>query len=363
MGSEPKGALAGLRIVEMAGIGPGPFCGMMLADHGAEVIRVERPGAVIEHRDPLLRSRVSVALDLKDPADLARLIDLVKGADGLIEGYRPGVMERLGLGPDVLLAANPKLVYGRMTGWGQTGPYAPAAGHDINYVALSGLLHTIGRADVPPVPAGNYVGDFGGGGMMLAFGMVTALLAVQRGGPGQVIDCAMWEGAALLGTMIYGFVQNGRWVDKREANFLDGAAHFYDSYECADGRYVAIGAIEPQFYALLREKLGIADDPDFDPQDDEAGWPRLSERIAAIFKTKTRDEWCDLLEYGDACFAPILSLSEAPQHPHAKARDAFIEIDGVVQPAPGPRFSATPAPAPRAYPGNGADTKSVFNDK
>ena len=356
-----EGVLAGIRIVEMAGIGPGPFCGMMLADHGAEVIRVERPGAPVEPNDPLLRSRKSVVLDVKDPADLDRLIALVKTADGLIEGYRPGVMERLGLGPDVLLTANPALVYGRMTGWGQTGPYAPAAGHDINYVALSGLLHTIGRDDARPVPAANYVGDFGGGGMLLAFAMVSGLLNVQRGGAGQVIDCAMWEGASLLGTMIYGFLANGRWQDVRGANFLDGAAHFYDTYACADGKFVSIGPIEPQFYALLRAKLGLSDDPEFDPQLDQARWPALSAKLAAIFATRTRDDWCELLEYGDACFAPVLSLSEAPHHPHALARNAFVELNGVTQPAPGPRFSGTPAAPPRPYPGVGADSAAILD--
>jgi alpha-methylacyl-CoA racemase len=357
---QPTGVLAGIRIVEMAGIGPGPFCGMMLADHGAEVIRIERPGSSIEINDPLLRSRRSVALDLKDPRDIARLIDLVKTADGLIEGYRPGVMERLGLGPEVLLAANPKLVYGRMTGWGQTGPYAQAAGHDINYIALSGLLHTVGRHGERPVPPANYVGDFGGGGMVLAFAMVAGLLGVQRGGAGQVIDCAMTEGAALLGTMIYGFLGNGRWQDKRGANFLDGAAHFYDTYECADGRHVSLGPIEPQFYALLREKLELTEDEDFDAQLDPSKWPALREKLAAIFRTRTRNAWCELLEYSDACFAPILSLTEAPAHPHAKARGAFVEVSGVTQPAPAPRFSETPAAAPRAYPGVGADTDALL---
>jgi alpha-methylacyl-CoA racemase len=349
MTSTPLGVLSGIRIIEMAGIGPGPFCGMMLADHGADVIRIERPGAPVDARDPLLRSRKGIALDCKDPADVARLIALIETADGLIEGYRPGVMERLGLGPDVMLAANPRLVYGRMTGWGQTGPFSGAAGHDINYVAMSGLLHTIGRAGERPVPAVNYVGDFGGGGMMLAFGMVAALLAVQRGGLGQTIDCAMWEGAALLGTMTYGFLANGEWRDEREANVIDGAAPFYDTYECADGQYVALGPIEPPFYAVLREKLEIADDPDFDEQNDRVRWPRLRAKLAKIFHARTRDQWCALLEYSDACFAPVLSLREAPHHPHAVSRGAFVELSGVLQPAPVPRFSRTPAPASRPY--------------
>lgn len=354
------GVLSGLRIIEMAGIGPGPFCGMMLADHGAEVIRVERPGTKPDKRDPLLRSRRSIVLDLKDPKSIEVLIALAQKSDGLIEGYRPGVMERLGLGPDVLLGANPKLVYGRMTGWGQTGPYANAAGHDINYIALSGMLHAVGRAGERPVPPLNLFGDFGGGGMMLAFGMVAALLGVQRGGVGQVIDCAMTEGAATLGSMIYGFKAMDRWQDERGTNFLDGAAHYYDTYECADGRYVSIGSIEPQFYALLRQATGTENDLAFDAQQDQGQWPTLKDKLTAIFKMKTRDEWCTIMEFGDACFAPVLSMTEAPGHVHNVERKAFVEIDGVVQPAPSPRFLGTPAPAPQAYGDAGADTDAVL---
>lgn len=344
------GVLNGVTIVEMAGIGPGPFAAMMLADHGARVIRVERPGAP-QMRDILNRSREIVTADLKSEDGVAAVRALVRQADGLIEGFRPGVMERLGLGPEVLHADNPALVYGRMTGWGQTGPYAPYAGHDINYIALSGALHGYGRAGDKPTPPINAVGDFGGGGMMMAFGMVAGILSARQAGPekagGQVIDCAMTDGSAVLSAMTYSFLANGQWRDERGVNLLDTGAHFYDSYETADGKYVSIGAIEPQFYATLRSRAGLDDDPDFDPQMNPVEWPKLSEKLTAIFKTRTRDQWCALLEHSDACFAPVLSLTEAPEHPHNKARETYIEIDGVVQPAPAPRFSATPAPKPR----------------
>ena len=333
------GPLTGIRVIELAGIGPGPFCGMMLADHGAAVIRVDRPGATPDPRDPLLRGRQSINLDLKSPDDIAKLRELVKTADGLIEGFRPGVMERLGIGPDILLGDNPKLVYCRMTGWGQTGPYAPAAGHDINYIALSGVLGAIGRADEKPVPPINLVGDFGGGAMMLAFGVVSGLLAVRNGAPGQVIDCAMTDGSALLMTMMWGFRASGMWADERGVNLLDGGAPFYDTYETADGGYVAIGSIEPQFYALLRDKLDLIGDPLFDAQFDRARWPAQKERLTAIFKTKSRDEWCALMEGTDVCFAPVLSMAEAARHPHNAARGTFVERDGVLQPAPAPRFT------------------------
>ena len=341
------GPLAGIRIVELAGIGPGPFCGMMLADHGAEVIRIDRPGAPLNPRDPLLRSRIAMQLDLKAPDDVARLRDLLKTADGMIEGFRPGVIERLGIGPDVLLADNPKLVIGRMTGWGQDGPYAAAAGHDINYIALSGVLGAIGRAGEKPTPPINLVGDFGGGAMMLAFGMVSALLAVKNGAPGQVIDCAMTDGSALLMAMMWGFRAQGMWIDERGANMLDTGAPFYDAYETADGGYISIGSIEPQFYALLRAALGIAEDPLFDPQFDRSRWPAQKERLADIFKTKTRAEWCALMETTDICFAPVLGWDEVVEHPHNKARGTFIDVGGVLQPAPAPRYSATPCDPPR----------------
>ena len=283
-----SGPLRGIKIIEFAGIGPGPFCGMMLADHGAEVIRIDRPGGFMDPRDPLSRNRTSIALDMKNPEAVQIARELCKSADGIIEGYRPGVMERLGLGPDVLLADNPKLIYGRMTGWGQFGPYAQSAGHDINYIALSGVLHGIGRAGEKPVPPVNYVGDFGGGGMMLAFGMASALVHAARTGEGQVIDCAMTDGSALLAGMTWGFKAMGRLKDEAGVNLLDGAAHFYDSYVCADGKFISIGSIEPQFYALLREKTGLTDDPDFDAQMDPSKWGPLKDKLTALFLTKTR---------------------------------------------------------------------------
>jgi alpha-methylacyl-CoA racemase len=341
------GPLAGIRILEMAGLGPAPFCGMMLADHGAEVIRVEREGGWRLPGDPLARSRRTLIVDLKQAEGIALVRDLAKSCDGLIEGYRPGVMERLGLGPELLLADNPKLVYGRMTGWGQTGPLAAAAGHDINYIALSGTLHTIGRADGQPSPPVNYVGDFGGGGMMLAFGMVSALLAVKAGGPGQVIDCAMTDGSALLASLTWGLYARGLWEDRPGVNRIDSGAPYYDTYETKDGKWVAVGAIEPQFYALLREKLGLAGDPDFDAQADAARWPLLKNKLRALFRTRTREEWSALLEGTDACFAPVLSLAEAPGHPHNETRGTFIAVDGVTQPAPAPRYSATANAEPR----------------
>jgi alpha-methylacyl-CoA racemase len=355
------GPLAGIRIVEFAGLGPAPFAAMMLADHGAEVIRIDRPGAALDPADPALRSRRSVTLDIKTAEGAARARALCATADGLIEGFRPGVMERLGLGPEVLLAANPKLVYGRMTGWGQNGPLAQAAGHDINYIALSGVLHTVGRAGEKPVPPINYAGDFGGGGMLLAFGMAAALVAVKAGGPGQVVDAAMTEGSSLLAGMLRWLGETGRWRDERGVNLLDGGAPFYDSYETADGKYVAIGAIEPQFYAHLLEALGLGDDPAFHAQFDADGWPGLKDRLAAIFRTRTRDEWCALMEGTDICFAPVLSLAEAPAHPHNVARGAFVEVGGMIQPAPAPRFSATPADPPRLPPAAGADNEALLD--
>ena len=354
------GALSGLRIIEFAGLGPAPFCAMMLADHGAEIIRIDRIGARNRVSDPTLRSRKSIALNLKSSEGISLAKELVNSADGLIEGLRPGVMERLGLGPDELLAENPKLVYGRMTGWGQTGPYAPVAGHDINYIALTGALHGIGQAGEKPTAPVNYLGDYGGGGMMLAFGMVSAFLAVKNGASGQVIDCAMTEGTAVLTSVIWGLHADGLWADERGVNLLDGGAHFYDSYETSDGKYVSIGSIEPKFYALLLEKTGLSDDSDFDAQRDKTQWPALSEKLTVIFKTKTRDEWCEIMEGTDVCFAPVLSLGEAPSHPHNVARKTFLDIDGTVQPAPAPRFSVTEAEAPRRGPQVGDDTALVL---
>jgi alpha-methylacyl-CoA racemase len=354
------GALEGLRIIEIAGIGPGPFCGMMLADHGAEVIRVDRIGGDPLSGNPLARSRRSIAVDVRKPDGAAIVRDLAKSADGLFEGNRPGVMERLGLGPDALLAVNPKLVYGRMTGWGQTGPLANAAGHDINYIALSGVLHGCGVVGSQPVPPVNYLGDFGGGGMMLAFGMLAAILAVKNGAPGQVVDCAMTEGSAALTTMVWGFLAAGAWQDARGVNMLDTGAHFYNTYETSDGKWISIGSIEPQFYALLRTKLGLEGDKAFDMPMNPAGWPALKEKLAAIFRTKPRDEWTALMEGTDVCFAPVLSFGEAPKHPHNMARGAFVEVGGVVQPAPAPRFEKTPHRAPERPRKTGEDADEIL---
>ncbi|MFC3713051.1 CaiB/BaiF CoA transferase family protein [Sphingoaurantiacus capsulatus] len=360
------GPLQGVRIVEIAGIGPGPFCGMMLADHGAEVIRVERPGgtkagpATEGSRDPLMRSRKTIVVDMKKPEGIEVVRELCRTADGLIEGFRPGVMERLGLGPDVLLADNPKLVYGRMTGWGQTGPYAHAAGHDINYIALTGALHAYGRAGEKPTPPINMVGDFGGGGMMLAFGMVSAILAARGGGKGQVIDCAMTDGASVLMSMIWGFRAMGIWRDERGVNLLDTGAHFYDTYECADGGYVSIGSIEPQFYAELRRLAGLTDDKDFDAQMDQRAWGPLKDKLTALFKSKTRDEWCALMEHTDVCFAPVLSMAEAPDHPHNAERGTFGMVGKALQPMPAPRYSGTVTDRPFLTPPAGSDGEALL---
>ncbi len=343
------GVLEGVTVIELAGIGPAPFTGMMLADHGARVIRVERPSKAGRfgdggNRDILNRNRERIELDLKDPAAIAQLKDLARSADALVEGFRPGVLERLGLGPEVLLAQNPKIVIGRMTGWGQDGPMAPLAGHDINYIALSGALHSYGRKGQKPTFANNAVGDFGGGGMMLAFGILAGILNARSTGKGQVVDCAMVDGAAILSAMTYTFLANGRWRDERGVNLLDSGTHFYDTYETSDGKWISLGSIEPQFYALLLEKTELTDDPDFAQQLNPEKWDELKERLTALFLTKTRDEWCALMDGTDICFAPVLSLTEAPQHPHNVARGTFVEDGGIIQPAPAPRFSVTPAP-------------------
>lgn len=355
-----SGPLKGIRIIEFAGIGPAPFAGMMLGDHGAEVIRIERPGGMLDPRDPLSRNRKSIVLNTKTDAGKAVARDLCRTADGVIEGYRPGVMERLALGPDVLLADNPALVYGRMTGWGQYGPYAHAAGHDINYIGLSGVLHTIGRAGERPVPPVNYVGDFGGGGMMLAYAMVSALLAVKMGGQGQVIDCAMTDGSALIAGMSWHMLAAGANTDAPGTNMLDGAAHFYDTYECADGKWISIGSIEPQFYALLRHHAGVSEDRSFDAQHDRSAWPALKRHLTIIFKSKTRDQWSAIMEGTDVCFAPVLSMQEAPSHPHNVARGTFVEIGGAIQPAPAPRYSETVNDLPLAAPVAGADNAAIM---
>ncbi|MEI6643221.1 MAG: CaiB/BaiF CoA-transferase family protein [Novosphingobium sp.] len=341
------GALAGFRVLEFASLGPGPFCGMMLADHGAEVIVAYRPGGAPDPRDPVFRSRKLVEIDIKTPEGRAQALELAKTCEAVIEGFRPGVMERAGLGPDDLLAANPRLVYGRMTGWGQYGPLAPTAGHDINYIAISGALNTFGRAGERPVAPLNIVGDYGGGGMMLAFGIVSALLHASRTGEGQVIDCAMTDGSAALMALIWGARATWGWEDKRGVNMLDTGAHFYDTYETADGLHVSFGPIEPQFYQAALGKLGLSDDPDFAAQNDKARWPRLKKKLEEVFRTRTRDEWTAIFVGTDACFAPVLSLDEAYAHPHNVARGTFSEIEGVRQPSPAPRLSRTPAEAPR----------------
>lgn len=369
-GDGMSGPLAGLRIVEMVGLGPGPFCAMMLADMGAEVIRIDQKRNVGSHPvfpefntkyDVLARGRRSLALDLKNPDGAKAAQQLIGQADALIEGYRPGVMERLGLGPDVCLEKNPRLVFGRMTGWGQGGPLASSAGHDLNYIALTGALHAMGRDGEPPAPPLNLVGDFGGGAMMLAFGIICGLFEARNSGKGQVVDAAMTDGAALLAAQIYGLKAGGLWRNKRAANLLDGAAHFYDTYVCADGKFVSIGAIEPQFYERFLRICGIAD-PAFAAQMDEKKWPELKLKVAAHFKTRTRAEWCALMEGTDACFAPVLDLDEAPAHPHNRARQTFLDIEGVMQPAPAPRFSRTPAKIQRPPAKCGEHGEAILHD-
>ena len=352
--------LTGLRIVELAGIGPGPFAGMMLADHGAEVIRVERADGAHHYPSNILnRSRRSIVVDLKQPDGVAVVRALCRNADGFIEGLRPGVTERLGLGPNVLRSDNPRLVYGRITGWGQTGPLAQSAGHDINYIALSGALHPMGRAeDKPPVPL-NLLADFGGGGMLLAFGMLSAILAAKHTGQGQVIDAAMTEGAALLASMFFNPGVLAGIGTPRGSNMLGGAAPYYDTYTTADGEFIALGAIEPQFHAQLLEVTGLTGDPDFARQLDPSSWPAATARLAAIIATRTRAEWCERFAGHDACFAPVLSLAEAPDHPHHRARGAFIAVHGLIQPAPAPRYSASSTREPTLTE-IGADTDALL---
>jgi alpha-methylacyl-CoA racemase len=342
------GPLQGIRIIEIAGIGPGPFCAMLLADMGAEVLRVDRADKVMggdpdsPPADILNRGRRSIGLDLKSPEGVEALLALVEEADVLFEGFRPGVAERLGFGPDVCLTRNPKLVYGRMTGWGQDGPYAHTAGHDINYIALAGALWPLGRKDEKPTAPLNLVGDFGGGGMLLAFGLACALVERDRSGVGQVVDAAMVDGSAVLTSMFYAFRAMGVWNDERANNLLDGGAYFYDTYETADGKYVSIGSLEPQFYAQLLELSGLGEQPDLPWQHDRAAWPEMRDKLTKIFLSKTRDEWCALMEGSDVCFAPVLDWNEAPAHPHNVHRETFTERWGITQPSPAPRFSRTP---------------------
>jgi alpha-methylacyl-CoA racemase len=364
------GPLAGYRIIEIAGIGPGPFCAMMLSDMGAEVIRVDRAQSVrgaapaaSNANNVSDRGRRNIALDLKHPDGQAALLALVDKADAIIEGFRPGVMERLGVGPDVCLDRNPKLVFGRMTGWGQDGPYGPWAGHDINYISLAGALAHFGNAGQKPVPPLNLVGDFGGGGMFLAFGVVCALLEAQKSGKGQVVDTSMVDGTAMLMAFFWGMQAMGAYDETaRGTNLLDTGAHFYDTYQCSDGQYISLGSIEPQFYAELMRITGLADDPQFAKQMDKTQWPALKVRLADVFLQKSRAEWCALMEHTDVCFAPVLTLSEAAVHPHNVARGTFIEVDGVTQPAPAPRFSRTTPEVSRAAAFPGQHTREILTD-
>ncbi|HTV70420.1 MAG TPA: CaiB/BaiF CoA-transferase family protein [Rhizobiaceae bacterium] len=340
----PRGPLDGIRIIEFVGIGPAPFAAMQFADLGADMVRITRPGAVPLVPDPITgRGRPTIEVDLKDPDEIARIAELVAHADALLEGFRPGVMERLGLGPEPLLARNPKLVYGRMTGWGQTGPLASVAGHDINYIAITGALAAIGPAE-RPVPPLNLVGDFGGGAMFLVSGMLAALISAGRTGVGQVVDAAMCDGAVSLMTMFHEMAASGDWIIEREANLIDGGAPFYRTYECADGAFIAVGAIEPQFYAKLAEAIGLTPDEAM-LRMEKKNWPTLIARIGEILRTRPAAEWVTLMEKTDACVSPVLSLADAPAHPHLAARGAFVEVDGKRQPAPVPRFSATPTEA------------------
>ena len=361
------GPLAGVKVVEIAGIGPGPFCAMLLADMGADVVRVDRReasdlGIPVDRRFGVLgRGRRSIALDLKSPDDLKTVMALVAKADVLVEGFRPGVMERLGLGPDACLAVNPRLVYGRMTGWGQDGPMAKAAGHDINYISLTGALAAIGPAGGAPVPPLNLIGDFGGGGMLLAMGLLAAVIEAGRSGKGQVVDAAMVDGAALLMSSIYGLRAAGRWTDTRGDNILDGGAPWYGVYQAACGRYLSIAPIETKFYAELIGLMGLSA-ADLPAQFDRAGWPTLRQIFTDTFRRHSLEHWCQVLEGTDACFAPVLTMGEAPAHPHMAARGTFIEIDGVTQPAPAPRFSRTPSATPRTQPETGEHTAEVLRD-
>jgi alpha-methylacyl-CoA racemase len=373
--ADRSGPLSGIKIIELAGIGPAPYTCMMLADAGAQVLRLERavPGAVEREEerrasgagpywDLLNRSRPSVGIDLKNPDAVKLVLDLVEQADGLVEGFRPGVAERLGVGPETCVARNPRLVYGRMTGWGQDGPLASMAGHDIDYIAVGGALWSFGRPDSAPVAPLNLVGDFGGGGMLLAFGMVAALLEAARSGEGQVVDAAMVDGTASLMTIIHAFHLFGIWNEQRGANMLDTGAPFYEVYETSDGQWMAVGSIEAQFYAALLQGLGLADDASLPPQMSREDWPAMKDRFASVFLTKTRDEWTEVFDGTDACVVPVLSPWEAHRHPHNVARSTYVTVDGAVQPAPAPRFSRTPSTISRPPSPPGADTVSGLRD-
>ena len=357
------GPLTGLKVIELQGIGPGPFCGMMLADMGAEVVRVDRASSVgreAPRLDVLARSRKSIAVDLKNPDGVDTVLKLVETSDALIEGFRPGVMERLGLGPDICLDRNPALVYGRMTGWGQHGTLAHAAGHDINYISLTAALHSVGEPGRRPVPPLNLVGDFGGGGMLLAFGIVAALFERGRSGKGQVVDAAMTDGSALLMNGLMGLMNSESWLPERGSNLLDGGAHFYGAYATKDGKYISVGSIEPQFYALLLEKSGLSEQDDLAPQMDREEWPDMRKKLEAIFRTRTRDEWDEIMLGTDICYAPVLNFRDAIGHAHNRSRDTFVEIDGVHQAAPAPRFSRTPVETPAAIVKPGAHTDEIL---
>lgn len=358
------GPLKGLRIIEMAGIGPGPFCAMLLSDMGAEVIRVDRTkgGMAFEHAgDVLNRGRKSIMVDLKQPEGVETVLKLLETADALIEGFRPGVMEKLGLGPEECLARNPKLVYGRMTGWGQEGPLSHSAGHDINYIAITGALDSIGTKDSGPIPPLNLVGDFGGGSLYLAMGLLAALLESKNSGKGQVVDAAITDGTISLMSCMWGFKHLGMWEQGRENNALDGGSHYYDTYECADGKWISIGSIEPQFYALLLEKVGMeSQEVDFMAQFDRKQWPDLKVQILELFKTKTQAQWCEIMEGTDVCFAPVIGMEEAAEYPHNVARKSFVERDGYIQPAPAPRFSRTEAEIQNSPIAPGANTDELL---
>jgi len=346
--SRRTGPLTGLRGVEFAGIGPGPFAAMLLADMGADIVRIDRPSFTgADPRDILLRGRPVVAADLKNPEQRDAVLRLLQGADMLIEGFRPGVMERLGLGPDAVWARNPRLVYGRITGWGQDGPLAAAAGHDINYIALPGALAAIGPRDGGPVPPLNLIGDYGGGALYLALGVLAAVIEARASGKGQVVDAAMCDGTASMLSLFFVLKARAQWQDRRGTNLLDGGAPFYRAYECADGHSIALGALEPQFYETLCRLAGL-DDPAFRNRGDRTTWPQLAATMETVFRQKTREQWCAILEGSDACFAPVLTMSEAPSHPHLAARGTFTEVGGVVQPAPAPRFSRTASTIPAA---------------
>ena len=357
------GPLRGLKIIEVSGLGPGPFCGMLLADLGADVVCVDRAGPPLLEpaKDCTRRGKRSIILDLKKEADQSTFLRLVEKADAVFEGFRPGVMEKLGLGPDECMAVNPRLIYGRITGWGQSGCLSQSAGHDINYISLTGALAAIGKRDEKPVVPLNLVGDFGGGALFLALGIVSALLEAKTSGRGQVIDAAMTDGSALLMSLFHSLSAQGKWTTERGGNLLDGGAHFYDVYETSDGEYVSIGAIEPQFYALLLEKAGLNTDH-FSPQNDKELWPEFQLKLRAVFKARTRREWCELLEGTDACFAPVLNFEEAVDHPHNRARSTYIDVAGMTQPAPAPRFSRTHPEVAFAPHQPGADLEYILEE-